>query len=135
MVGFDVWDKPGFDTHGLPIEILVERTLNVKSKKDIEDVIGIDRFVETCRKVAEDNIKGMTESFRQLGVFMDWKDPYITYTDDYIEAGWHLIKRVHELGLLYRSGRVLHWCPRCETTLADYEVSEYVDLGGPLHLR
>ncbi|ESQ23539.1 MAG: isoleucyl-tRNA synthetase [uncultured Acidilobus sp. MG] len=131
MVGFDVWDKPGFDTHGLPIEILVERTLNVKSKKDIEDVIGIDRFVETCRKVAEDNIKGMTESFRQLGVFMDWKDPYITYTDDYIEAGWHLIKRVHELGLLYRSGRVLHWCPRCETTLADYEVSEYVDLEDP----
>jgi len=62
---------------------------------------------------------------------MNWKDPYITYTDDYIEAGWHLIKRVHELGLLYRSGRVLHWCPRCETTLADYEVSEYVDLEDP----
>ncbi|MGC9071111.1 MAG: isoleucine--tRNA ligase [Acidilobus sp.] len=131
MSGYNVWDKPGYDTHGLPIEILVERQLNIKNKKDIEERIGIENFVRACLNLVEQNIKGMTENFKQMGVFMDWDDPYLTYSDRYIESGWYLVKKANERGLLYKSGRVLHWCPRCETTLADYEVSEYVDLEDP----
>ncbi|MFP3309660.1 MAG: isoleucine--tRNA ligase [Acidilobus sp.] len=131
MLGYDVWDKPGYDTHGLPIEILVERKFDVKNKKDIETSIGIERFVNSCLELVKENIKSMTENFKQLGVFMDWENPYVTYSDDYIESGWHLIKVAYEKGLLYRSKRVLHWCPRCETTLADYEVSEYRELEDP----
>lgn len=131
MLGYDVWDKPGYDTHGLPIEILVERMYNIKNKKEIETSVGIERFVNTCLNVVKNNIKGMTENFKQLGVFMDWENPYVTYSDDYIESGWYLFKVAHDKGLLYRSQRVLHWCPRCETTLADYEVSEYTELEDP----
>ncbi len=131
MSGYNVWDKPGYDTHGLPIEILVEKQLGVKNKKDIEERVGIANFINACLRLVDQNIKGMTENFKQLGVFMDWENPYVTYDDRYIESGWYLIKKAHEQGLLYRSGRVLHWCPRCETTLADYEVSEYVDLEDP----
>ena len=131
MSGYNVWDKPGYDTHGLPIEILVEKQLGIKNKKDIEERVGIANFIGACLKLVDQNIKGMTENFKQLGVFMDWENPYVTYDDRYIESGWYLIKKAHEQGLLYRSGRVLHWCPRCETTLADYEVSEYVDLEDP----
>ena len=131
MRGFDVWDKPGYDTHGLPIEVMVEKLLGIKNKKEIEDSVGIERFVGKCLEIVQNNIKSMSESFKQLGVFMDWDNPYLTYTDDYIESGWFLIKKAHERGLLYKSGKVLHWCPRCETTLADYEVSEYADVEDP----
>ena len=131
MIGYNVWDKPGFDTHGLPIEVMVEKKFGIRVKKEIEERIGIDRFVEECRRFAEENLKAMTEQFKELGVFMDWDNPYITYKDEYIESGWWLIKRAWERGLLYKGTRVVHWCPRCETTLADYEVSEYKLLEDP----
>ena len=131
MRGYNVWDKPGYDTHGLPIEILVEKSFNITNKKEIEDRVGIENFVNSCLQLVKDNIKGMTENFKQLGVFMDWDNPYLTYSDDYIESGWYLFKVAYDKGLLYRSQRVLHWCPRCETTLADYEVSEYRELEDP----
>ncbi len=130
MRGYFVWDKPGFDTHGLPIEVKVEQMFGIKSKKEIEK-LGIDKFVEACKNFAKENIEAMTQHFKEIGVFMDWENPYITYKDDYIESGWWLIKRAHEEGLLYKGYRVVHWCPRCETTLADYEVSEYRDLEDP----
>ena len=131
MLGYNVWDKPGYDCHGLPIEIDVERALNIKRKKDIETRIGLEKFIEMCRKVAESNAKSMTELFKELGVFMDWSQPYMTLRNEYIEAAWWLIKKAHEQGLLTQELRVLHWCPRCETVLADYEVSEYKMLEDP----
>jgi len=131
MTGYNVWDKPGYDTHGLPIEVKIEQKLGVKTKKEIVERIGVDRFVLECQRFAEENLRAMTENFRELGVWMDWDDPYITFKDEYIESGWWLIKRAWEQGLLYRGERVVHWCPRCETTLADYEVSEYKVLEDP----
>ncbi|MCE4619450.1 MAG: isoleucine--tRNA ligase, partial [Desulfurococcales archaeon] len=131
MKGYNVWDQPGFDTHGLPIEVKVEKMLGVRNKKEIVEKIGVDRFVEECKKFAQENIEGMTENFKEIGVFMDWDNPYVTYKNEYIESGWWLIKRAWEQGLLYQGRRVVHWCPRCETTLADYEVSEYRDLEDP----
>jgi isoleucyl-tRNA synthetase len=131
MTGYNVWDQPGFDTHGLPIEVKVEQMLGVKNKKEIIEKIGVYRFVNECKKFAQENIEAMTQHFKEIGVFMDWENPYITFRKDYIESGWWLIKRAWEQGLLYKGHRVLHWCPRCETTLADYEVSEYKELEDP----
>ncbi len=131
MSGFNVWDRPGYDTHGLPIEVKIEQKLGVKVKKEIQERIGIDRFIMECKRFVDENMEAMTRQFREIGVFMDWDNPYITYTDEYIESGWWLVKRAWERGLLYEGLRVLHWCPRCETTLADYEVSEYRELSDP----
>jgi len=131
MRGYKVWDQPGFDVHGLPIEVKIEKELKLTSKKEIVEKVGISKFIEACRRFVDGNIKAMIEQFREIGVFMDWDRPYITYTNDYIESGWWLIKRAHEKGLLYQGTSIVHWCPRCETTLADYEVSEYKVLSDP----
>ncbi|MEM1640675.1 MAG: isoleucine--tRNA ligase [Acidilobaceae archaeon] len=131
MKGYRVWDRPGFDTHGLPIEVKIEQALGVSTKKDIVEKIGVNRFVEECKKFVDENMRAMIEQFKEIGVFMDWENPYVTYTNDYIESGWWLIKKAHEKSLLYKDLKVVHWCPRCETTLADYEVSEYRDLEDP----
>ncbi len=130
MAGFDVYDRPGYDCHGLPIEVAVERRLGIRVKKEIESRLGVERFVEECKRLVFDNIKGLTKWFQELGVFMDWSNPYLTLTDDYIEAAWWLVKRAHEQGLLELDYRVVYWCPRCSTTLAEYEV-EYRELEDP----
>ncbi len=131
MAGYNVWDKPGYDTHGLPIEVKIEQSLGLQVKKDIYEKVGVEKFIEYCRAFVDENMEAMTRQFKEIGVFMDWDNPYVTYTNEYIEAGWWLVKRAYERGLLYRGYKVLHWCPRCETTLADYEVSEYKELEDP----
>jgi len=131
MMGFWVWDKPGFDTHGLPIEIKIEKEFGTKTKRDIPEKIGIDKFVNSCKNFAYKNIKAMMEQFKEIGVFMDWNNPYITFKNEYIESGWWLFKKAYEKGLLDEELLVVHWCPRCQTTLADYEVSEYKELEDP----
>lgn len=132
MRGYDVRDQPGFDMHGLPIEVMVERLLGLKSKKDIE-IIGVDRFVDECRRYALEHMKILTEQFKNLGIWMDWRKPYMTISDDFIEAVWWLIKKADEENLLEEGLRVTHWCPRCETALAaGYEVSqEYREVEDP----
>ena len=130
MRGFNVIDTPGYDCHGLPIEVKVEQMLGIKSKKEIETRIGIDKFVAECKRFALTNIAALSKWFKELGVFMDWENPYLTLTDEYIEAEWWLIKKADELGLLDIDYRVVYWCPRCSTTLAEYEV-EYRDLEDP----
>ncbi len=130
MAGFNVWDKPGYDCHGLPIEVKVEQMLGVRVKREIEEKVGVERFIEECRRFALRNVEGLTRWFRELGVFMDWSNPYLTLRDDYIEAEWWLVKRAWEQGLLEKELRVVYWCPRCGTTLAEYEV-EYRELEDP----
>jgi isoleucyl-tRNA synthetase len=131
MKGFRVTDTPGYDCHGLPIEVMIERKLGLSRKSEIQTVIGIEKFVELCRQFAKSNSDSQTKIFQNLGIFMDWENPYYTMNDDYIEASWNVIKRAYEKGLLVNEYEVLHWCPRCETTLADYEVSEYRDIEDP----
>ncbi len=130
MQGFDVVDTPGYDCHGLPIELLVERELGFKSKRDIE-VFGVDRFVERCREVAMRNAASMSRWFKEFGVSMRWDGAYMTLAPEYIQSAWWLVKRAEEEGLLERGLKVVHWCPRCETALADYEVTEYRELTDP----
>ena len=130
MQGYKVYDQPGYDCHGLPIEVKVEQKLGVRFKKEIEEKIGIDRFIAECRRLALDNASAMTKWFIDLGVFMDWDNPYLTLKNEYIEAAWWLVKKADEQGLLDKDTRIVHWCPRCSTTLAEYEI-EYKELEDP----
>jgi isoleucyl-tRNA synthetase len=129
MKGYNIRDQPGFDMHGLPIEVKVEKNIGVHSKKDIEE-LGIDKFVNTCKEFALGLHADMTEQFKQLGVWMDWDHPYQTIKLDYIESAWWTLQRAYEKGLLRDSSRVVTWCPRCETALAEAEI-EYWDETDP----
>jgi isoleucyl-tRNA synthetase len=132
MTGKNVKRQPGWDSHGLPIEVMVEKELKLKSKKDIENVIGVGNFIEACREYARVHLTTMAQQFKRLGVWMDWDDPYITFMPKYMEAGWDALKKAHEHGLLVQDLRVVHWCPRCETALAEHEVrGEYEDREDP----
>ncbi len=121
MRGFHVRDQPGYDMHGLPIEVKVEQELGIEDKGDIEE-LGIGSFVEECRSFAQRFKDTMTEEFRELGVWFDWDDPYMTITDTYMEGAWWTVKRAHERDLLYQAERGINWCPRCETALAEAEL-------------
>src|SRR5216110_2871298 len=129
MRGFHVRDQPGYDMHGLPIEVQVEKTLGITNKKEIED-LGIEKFVSTCRTFAVDLLDKMTGQFRALGIWMDWDRPYMTIRNEFIEAAWWTLGRAHERGLLYEALRSTQWCSRDETALADAEV-EYSDETDP----
>ena len=129
MKGFDVWDQPGYDTHGLPIEYKVENELGFSSKKDIEKY-GVGRFVERCRDFATRFIGVMNDQFRNLGVWMDWDKPYLTLDNSYIEGAWHTFRTAHEKGLLYKGKYPVHVCPRCETAVSYNEI-EYRKLQDP----
>ncbi|OYT41721.1 MAG: isoleucine--tRNA ligase, partial [Candidatus Aenigmarchaeota archaeon ex4484_224] len=129
MIGFNVWDQPGFDTHGLPIEIKVEKKLGFKNKRDIEK-FGVENFIEECRNFATQFLDVMTNQFKQLGVWMDWKNPYLTLTNEYIESAWFTFKKGFEKGLLYKGEYPVHFCPRCQTVLAYNEI-EYTKLTDP----
>jgi len=131
MIGYNVRDQPGYDMHGLPIEVMVEKKLGLKFKKDIEK-LGVDNFIEECEKYALENLKIMEGQFKNLGVWMDWDHPYRTIDSNYIQAAWWLVKRAYERGLLSEGYMVFHWCPRCETVLSGYEVTdEYRDVRDP----
>ena len=129
MNGFHVLDRAGWDMHGLPIEVKVEGVLGFKSKKDIEKY-GVGNFVAKCKEFALSHRDEMTLQFQNLGVWLNWKDPYMTLRDEYIEAAWWTLKKAHEKNLLERGLRVVNWCPRCETAIADSEV-EYSDVSDP----
>jgi len=121
MRGFRVIDTPGFDMHGLPIEVHVEKALKVKSKLDIENQIGVGKFIERCQDFALKNLDEMTKQFKRLGVWMDWERPYRTIDNAYIEGTWYLMKRASDQGFLYRGLRSIDCCIRCETALAKRE--------------
>lgn len=122
---FEVKDRAGWDMHGLPIEVKVEESFGFRSKKDIE-AYGVDKFISRCKEFALRQKDDMTAQFKILGAWLDWDDPYMTLKNEYIEAAWWTLKRAHEHGLLERGLRVVNWCPRCETAIADSEV-EYWD--------
>jgi len=129
--GFNVRDQPGYDCHGLPIELAIEQKFGVHSKREIQS-FGLERFVSECRAFADTNAAAMTAAFEDLGVWMDWDRPYMTHHDYYIESDWWGLKQAWSKGLLDHGQRVVHWCPRCETVLSDYEVTlAYTSLRDP----
>ncbi|MBI4174087.1 MAG: isoleucine--tRNA ligase, partial [Candidatus Aenigmarchaeota archaeon] len=129
MAGFNVWDQPGYDTHGLPIENKVEKDFQIKSKSDIEK-LGIEKFIHECRKFATKYIGIMNAQFADLGVWMDWPNPYLTLNNEYIEGAWHTFKIAFDKGLLYQGFYPVHVCSHCETSVAYNEI-EYTKMTDP----
>ncbi len=127
MQGYKVTDTPGYDTHGLPIEVQMEKILKIKNKQEILNY-GIDKFIKKCKEFAQENLKVMNEQFKRLGVyFWDWENPYITFKNSYIEGIWWTLKKAWDKGLLYQFYRPLNCCPRCATALAKHE-HEYLNV-------
>ncbi|MDF0590037.1 isoleucine--tRNA ligase [Candidatus Methanocrinis natronophilus] len=134
MNGFEIKDRAGWDMHGLPIEVKVEEHLGFESKKDIE-TYGVDRFIDKCKEFALSQKDQMTEQFRTLGAWLNWEDPYMTLKDEYLEAAWWTLKRSDERGLLERGFRVVNWCPRCETAIADAEVEYWEETDPSVYVK
>jgi len=121
LQGYDVFDRPGYDTHGVPIELKIEKEIGSKSKQDIEK-LGIENFIKKCRQFATQHIGLMNEQFVNIGVWMDWENPYLTLSDEYMEAIWQAFKEADRKGLLYLGKYPVHVCPRCETAVAFNEI-------------
>lgn len=119
--GYEVFDRAGYDTHGVPIELQIEKEIGSKSKQDIEK-FGVDKFVAKCKEFATKYIDVMNEEFENLGVWMSFDDPYLTLSDEYIEAIWHAFKEAEKKGLLYLGKYPVHVCTRCGTAVAYNEI-------------
>ncbi len=122
MCGFNVYDRAGYDMHGLPIEHKVEAKFGIRHKDEIP-TFGVERFVRECEKFSLENM----QLIKRLGVWMDFENAYTPITEESIEAIWWLIKKVHEQKRLYQGERALSWCPNCATALAKHEL-EYSDV-------
>ena len=122
MRGFHVSRRGGWDTHGLPVEIEVEKQLGFNNKQQIEEY-GIDKFNELCRKSVFTYIQDWERLTDRIAFWVDLEDAYVTYTNDYIESVWWILKNFWDKELLYRGYKVVPYCPRCGTPLSDHEVA------------
>ena len=123
MRGHKVLRKVGWDTHGLPVELQVEKELGFSGKKDIEQY-GVEKFNKECRNIVWKNEEAFTRLTEEMGQFIDLKDPYVTYDNKYIETEWWILQKFFEEGLFYEGSKILPYCPRCGTGLASHEVAQ-----------
>ncbi len=123
MRGFRVLRKAGWDTHGLPVELEIEKKLGLKNRKDIEKY-GIAKFNKLCKQSVWNYKKDWEKLTERIAFWLDIKDSYITYESDYIETLWSIIKQIHQKGFLYRDYKVVPYCPRCGTSLSSHEVAQ-----------
>ncbi len=131
MKGFLVHRKAGWDTHGLPVEIEVEKQLNISGKSDIEKY-GVSEFNKKCQFSVFHYKKEWDWMTQRIGYWLDLDDPYITFTNDYIESVWWILKEFWKKDLLYQGFKILPYCPRCETPISSHEVSQgYKDVKDP----
>ncbi|MCI8728592.1 MAG: isoleucine--tRNA ligase [Clostridia bacterium] len=123
MKGYHVLRKAGWDTHGLPVELEVEKLLGIDGKQEIEKY-GIEPFIKKCKESVW-KYKGEWEKMSdRVGYWVDMETPYITYDDNYIESVWWSLKKVFEAGLLYKGHKIVPYCPRCGTALSSHEVAQ-----------
>mgnify|MGYP002673878653 FL=1 len=123
MKGYMVPRKAGWDTHGLPVELEVEKQLGLDGKEQIEEY-GLDPFIQKCKESVW-KYKGMWEDFSgTVGFWADMDDPYVTYHDDFIESEWWALKQIWDKGLLYKGFKIVPYCPRCGTPLSSHEVAQ-----------
>ena len=128
MKGYKVLRKIGLDTHGLPVEVNVEKKLGFNGKADIEK-FGIQNFIDECRNTTDTCIDDVKRLTNMMGQFIDMDNPYVTCSNEYIESEWWIISEMHKKGLIYEGNRVLQYCPRCGTELSNFEVAQgYKDI-------
>ncbi len=123
MQGFRVERKAGWDTHGLPVELGVEKELGISGKQAIEHY-GVEAFIQKCRESVFTYEKKWRSFTEELGYWVDTDDPYVTLSNDYIESVWNIISHVHKNKLLYKGHRVSPYCPSCQTSLSSHEVAQ-----------
>ncbi len=123
MKGYMVPRKAGWDTHGLPVELEVEKLLGLDGKEQIEEY-GLEPFIGHCKESVW-KYKGMWEDFsKTVGFWADMDDPYVTYHNDFIESEWWALKQIYDKGLLYKGFKIVPYCPRCGTPLSSHEVAQ-----------
>ena len=123
MQGFYVRRKGGWDTHGLPVELQVEKALELNSKKAIEEY-GIAKFNDKCKESVWQFLDIWEKFTDRIGYWVDQENPYVTYHNDYIESVWNVVKEINKKDLLYKDYKVVPWCPRCGTTLSSHELAQ-----------
>lgn len=123
MQGFHVRRKGGWDTHGLPVELQVEKELGLASKKEIENY-GVAEFNQKCKESVWQYLDVWNKFTHRIGYWVDQKHPYITYHNSYIESLWNVVSEINKKGLLYKDYKVVPWCPRCGTALSSHELAQ-----------
>ena len=123
MKGYDVLRIAGWDTHGLPVELEVEKKLGISGKEQIEEY-GVEKFIGECKESVFKYVSMWEDMTNQIGYWVDMEKPYVTYHDDYIESEWWALKQMWEKGLLYQGHKVMPYCPRCGTALSSHEVAQ-----------
>ncbi|KAA3631256.1 MAG: isoleucine--tRNA ligase, partial [Calditrichaeota bacterium] len=131
MQGFRVDRKGGWDTHGLPVEIEVEKQLGLKSKKEVIEY-GIDKFNKKCRESVFKYLEDWNTITRRIGYWLDLDDAYVTLKNDYIETVWWILKEFYDRDLIYKGHKIVPYCPRCGTGLSSHEVAQgYAEVRDP----
>ncbi|MFZ0370050.1 MAG: isoleucine--tRNA ligase [Halobacillus sp.] len=123
MGGYQVLRKGGWDTHGLPVELEVEKQLGISGKQQIEEY-GVEKFIEECKKSVFNYEKQWREFTESIGYWLDMDDPYVTLQNRYIESVWYILSDLHKRDLLSKGHRVTPYCPSCQTTLSSHEVAQ-----------
>ncbi len=123
MRGYYAPRKAGWDTHGLPTEMAVEKELGINSKREIEEKIGVEKFVQAAKKNVFFYKEAWEKLTERMAYWLDLKNAYVTMTNDYIESLWSIVAEISKKGLLYEDYRVLPWCPRCGTSLSSHELA------------
>ena len=121
MQQFKVWDRMGYDMHGLPTEQKVMAKFNLKNKQDIEN-FGVGNFTSECKKFCLEMMEKMNQDFIRLGITMDFSNPYQPIKKEFMEAEWWLIKQAHQKGRLYQGLRTMHWDAATQTSVAKHEI-------------
>ncbi|MBU3156371.1 isoleucine--tRNA ligase [Clostridium estertheticum] len=123
MKGYNVPRKAGWDTHGLPVELEIEKKLGINGKPGIE-AYGVEKFVEECKASVFSYVNMWKEMSERVGYWVDMDNPYVTYHNDYIESVWWALKQMWDKDLLYKGHKVMPYCPRCGTSLSSHEVAQ-----------
>lgn len=123
MKGYKVIRKAGWDTHGLPVELEIEKKLGISGKEQIESY-GVEKFVKECKESVFTYVNMWEKMTDQIGYWVDMEHPYVTYHNSYIESVWWALNQMWEKGLLYKGHKVMPYCPRCGTGLSSHEVSQ-----------
>ena len=123
MKGYRVLRKAGWDTHGLPVELEVEKKLGISGKPQIEDY-GVEEFIKKCKDSVFTYASEWKDMSERVGYWIDMDNPYVTYHNDYIESVWWALKQIWDKGLLYKGYKVVPYCPRCGTALSSHEVAQ-----------
>ena len=128
MQGYRVERKWGWDCHGLPVENIIEKELGLATKKDIE-AYGVGKFNEACRATVLKYAHEWEKTIKRMGRWVDMKNDYKTMDIGYMESVWWVFKQLWDAGLIYKDYKAMHLCPRCETTLSNFEVTQgYKDI-------